>query len=155
MNKSILFLLLLAFTTISNATIAHAETPRSKPWHLGWLEHRENLVAVTPNKSGSKHYHPDQWRDIPAGVSYKQRDAIITDAKEDGFIDSIMASDNIATVYTGPLFKELAFPDKQFLLRVIGTHFDILNSKYELFTIRDAKTRNFIGTYSRNGLEIE
>ena len=159
MKYSAIFILsLLLCATV--AMPAQAQRPRPKPTilgkSLGWIDHRENQKAIYSYSNPHDWHHPDQWHQAsPTHVNFKEREAVITQAKTHGLIQSMMASDNVATVYTGPLFKELSYPDKQFLMRVIATHYDILDSDYGMFTIRDGETHNFLGTYTRYGFQSE
>ncbi len=158
MKNSITFIMSLLLC-LAVVVPAHAQTPRPKPTilgkSLGWIDHRENQKAIFSYSNPKDYHHPDQWRKNPKKITFKEREAIIDNAKAHGLIKSMMASDNTATVYTGPLFKELSFPDKQFLMRIIATHYDILNSDYGMFAIRDGKTRNFLGSYTRYGFQTE
>lgn len=159
MKHSAIFALSILLCATFAIPAGAQQTPRAKPTllgkSLGWIDHRENQKAIYSYSNPHNWHHPDQWQANPSQVSFKDREAIINQAKTHGFIQSMMASDKVATVYTGPLFKELAYPDKQLLMRVIATHYDILHSDYGMFTIRDSKTHNFLGTYTRYGFQTE
>jgi hypothetical protein len=152
---------LLAFLTLALATVSEAQ---ASPKFMGiywWPSHWDNQDFV-PNYDNGTDPHNSQW----SGTNWTPADWIKASGGDgtklvqqwinNGIIvGSYKDRDDVPYLEIGPYFYHLSGLDKRKVTETLDAIYQITAHKPEMYFIKDAATKKIIGTYTKEGLNLE
>jgi hypothetical protein len=150
----------LAFTALifSFSSAAYAD---SKPWVWSWWESHWHANQFIPHLEEGKHPHNTQWDEsswTPADWINQRPDemTLIKGFYTADIVRGQYMDDDIHVLEIGPGFYSLGGQDKRRVAETIDVVYGITTRKENgMYLVRDWRTGDQIGAYTRYGLQLQ
>ncbi len=159
MMKSYILLFFMSFTFFAMVQTAHAEPKFAGLWW--WEDHWKNQ-DFNPHYDNGTDPHNSQW----VGKDWSPADWIKSVGGNgtklvDGWINagilvgSYKDSDGVPYLEVGPNFYHLSGYDKRRVTQTLDAIYKVTSVSPSMYFLKDADTKEIIGTYTKEGLNLE